>query len=105
MYYYIVSSDHLEHHGIKGQKWGVRRYQNKDGSLTAAGKQHLKGKGSFFEEPVYYEGRLMPKSKAEKLKAKKEAKHKEPSEIDKKFSAFIDKIASKYPKPLKEYIE
>ena len=28
----------LYHHGIKGQKWGVRRYQNKDGSLTDAGK-------------------------------------------------------------------
>lgn len=26
------------HHGIKGQKWGVRRYQNKDGTLTKAGK-------------------------------------------------------------------
>ena len=29
----------LCHHGIKGQKWGVRRYQNPDGSLTAAGKR------------------------------------------------------------------
>ena len=29
----------LYHHGILGQKWGVRRYQNKDGSLTAEGKQ------------------------------------------------------------------
>lgn len=29
----------LRHHGVKGMKWGVRRYQNKDGSLTAAGKK------------------------------------------------------------------
>lgn len=33
--------DRLEmyHHGIKGMKWGVRRYQNADGTLTTAGKQ------------------------------------------------------------------
>ena len=31
--------DCLEHHGILGQKWGVRRYQNEDGSLTEAGKR------------------------------------------------------------------
>ena len=30
--------NHLEHHGIIGMKWGVRRYQNKDGTLTNAGK-------------------------------------------------------------------
>ena len=29
----------LYHHGVKGQKWGVRRYQNEDGSLTEEGKQ------------------------------------------------------------------
>ena len=32
-------NDYLEHHGIKGMKWGVRRYQNADGTLTAAGKK------------------------------------------------------------------
>lgn len=32
---------YLAHHGIKGQKWGVRRYQNKDGSLTPAGKKRM----------------------------------------------------------------
>ena len=31
------SDNYLEHHGIKGQKWGVRRYQNPDGSLTPEG--------------------------------------------------------------------
>ena len=29
----------LEHHGIKGMRWGIRRYQNEDGSLTAAGRR------------------------------------------------------------------
>lgn len=43
----IDDQDYLEHHGILGQKWGVRRYQNRDGSLTAEGRKHrgLKGDG------------------------------------------------------------
>lgn len=32
-------SDYLIHHGIKGMRWGIRKYQNEDGSLTPAGKQ------------------------------------------------------------------
>ena len=36
---YTIVNGELYHHGIKGQKWGVRRYQNPDGSLTAAGKK------------------------------------------------------------------
>lgn len=35
----FIESTELIHYGIKGMKWGVRRYQNKDGSLTAAGKK------------------------------------------------------------------
>lgn len=39
--YYSESScsDYLAHHGILGQKWGIRRFQNKDGTLTAEGKR------------------------------------------------------------------
>ena len=39
MEYYINTNGELTHWGIKGMKWGVRRYQNKDGSLTPAGKK------------------------------------------------------------------
>ena len=35
----ILRSDVICHHGILGMKWGIRRYQNKDGSLTVAGKK------------------------------------------------------------------
>ena len=46
MNYYIYngqwySIEELIHHGIKGMKWGVRRYQNEDGTLTPAGKKRL----------------------------------------------------------------
>lgn len=39
----------LYHWGIKGMKWGVRRYQNKDGTLTAAGRKHY-GDGNAGED-------------------------------------------------------
>lgn len=36
----IIFSDTIEHHGIKGQRWGIRRWQNEDGSLTPEGIEH-----------------------------------------------------------------
>lgn len=39
--------DELVHYGVKGQKWGRRRYQNKDGSLTPAGRERYGSEENF----------------------------------------------------------
>lgn len=41
----VVSEETLQHHGVKGMKWGRRRYQNKDGSLTPAGEKRYNSAG------------------------------------------------------------
>ena len=56
---------YLEHHGIKGQKWGVRRYQNEDGTLTALGK--LRG-----GREARKENRNLKKTLADEKKYRKE---------------------------------
>ena len=48
----LYDADALCHYGVKGMKWGVRRYQNADGSLTDAGKKRIKESGSYMK-PLY----------------------------------------------------
>ena len=46
----VQPGKYICHHGIKGQKWGVRRYQNADGSLTEAGKKRLKNAIKYYKD-------------------------------------------------------
>lgn len=45
-------STYLMHHGTKGQKWGVRRYQNEDGTLTEAGRARYGGQKIYRDSGV-----------------------------------------------------
>lgn len=44
---------YLAHHGVLGQRWGVRRYQNADGSLTEAGRRRLDKKDAKWAKKNY----------------------------------------------------
>ena len=53
----------LYHHGIKGQRWGIRRFQNKDGSLIKSNKKSVKGKYDISEGTTLYRADSDPTEK------------------------------------------
>ena len=89
-----MEHNELYHHGIKGMRWGVRRYQNKDGSLTAKGRQRYNEEAEKLKaKEKELNTRARTQAKLDKLDAKrkelaareKALKEAERPEIVKKF--------------------
>ena len=93
-----ISNDELYHHGIKGQKWGIRRFQNPDGSLKDAGKKRYITSTLKRNEKRYGEEnsrRQINKEKYERLK-NRARKAKEKGNADK--AAALNAKSEKYKK-------
>lgn len=88
--YLVHSDDELYHHGVKGMHWGVRRYQNENGSLTPKGRAKLKewqGKEIQRRKKGYYKLNKALNKRAEKLinkRAKRIIKGKNTDKISEK---------------------
>lgn len=84
----------LEHHGTKGQRWGVRRYQNADGSLTEAGrKRYSKGTGK--QKGLGGVISSMKKKHAAKVRKAKRAKAQKDAKENKKKAESNEEIRKK----------
>lgn len=91
---YICNDVELYHHGIRGMRWGIRRYQNKDGSLTAAGKKRIAAETEALKkEEQTLKNRKATQAKFDRLAAKRKALEDKKAELDGKDTKKTDKKA------------
>lgn len=101
-----IKMNELYHHGTKGQKWGIRRYQNADGSLTPAGKKRYGTKANF--EKVQ-KAKLVAKGKDPKT-IREKAREKANARTEKELAKYRKKAGIKdgpdseqKPKTIKDF--
>lgn len=89
----VVRDNELYHHGIKGMKWGVRRYQNKDGSLTKLGsKRYNSGDGTLNKRGQKVIEKETSKLKSEKKMLKNKARTQKKIDKVKKLESEVDDL-------------
>lgn len=76
----LPENSELYHHGIKGQRWGIRRFQNPDGTLTGAGR---KKRGLIDQIKYNRKMKKVRRAKVEKAKAQQKAKEEQAERLRK----------------------
>lgn len=97
-----MENSSLQHHGVRGMRWGVRRYQNSDGTLTEAGKKrYAKELAKVEAEKKILRNRARTQAKIDKLNAARKANEEQKEALGlKKPKMAILKKPEKQDKPV-----
>ena len=99
LYHSAMQENELMHFGILGMKWGVRRYQNPDGSLTPEGKKR------YFNNYRFAEKVNKDKKYLDYQKRESERIHKETEERNKEGEKRIKKTLKEHDNVIKNYLK